>query len=213
MLKGLARIAQPRSDELGFELTTLAPEPKLTAAALPLPLSLCSDRSFQLLSHEHLTWGSLGPLLAHVGRWSQGGELETRQDLNRQRQSELLLPNQKSRVQSPVQGHPHLGVAQITGFGVYLLGTIMWTVSGVIGPKFPRRDLTKAGQGSLTKAAAHWLDKVWKQKARRLHIRAKWSAMVPGGGQRTMAKIPEHPRAFSRLDGIEAGSQKAEPHE
>lgn len=186
----MARIAQPRSDELGFELTTLAPEPKLTAAALPLPLSLCSDRSFQLLPHEHLVWGSLGPLLAQVGRWRQGGELETRQDLNRQRQSELLLPNQKSRVQSPVQGHPHLGVARITGFGVYLLGTIMWTVSGVIGPKFPRRDLTKAGQGSLTKAAAHRLDKVWKQKARRLRTRAKWSAMVPGGGQRAMGQNP-----------------------
>lgn len=107
----MARIAQPRSDELGFELTTLAPEPKLTAAALPLPLSLCSDRSFQLLPHEHLVWGSLGPLLAQVGRWRQGGELETRQDLNRQRQSasqpEVQDPIPRPRAPPPGSGSDH----------------------------------------------------------------------------------------------------------
>lgn len=93
------------------------------------------------------------------------------------------------------------------------MGTIMWAVSGAIGPKFPGRDLTKAGQGSQTKAAAPQMVKVWKQKAGRLRIGAKWSAVVPGGGQHTMAKIPDHPQTFSHLNGIEVGSRKAEPQE
>lgn len=93
------------------------------------------------------------------------------------------------------------------------MGTIMWAVSGVIGPKFPGRDLTKAGQGSQTKTVALQLDKVWKQKAGHLRIGAKWSAVVPGGGQRAMAKIPEHPQTFTRLNGIEVETRKAEPQE
>ena len=56
----------------------------------------------------------------------------TRRDLSSQRQSELLLfPARKSRVQTPPQGSPHLGGAQIAGFGMSLSGAVMQAVAGV----------------------------------------------------------------------------------
>ena len=102
------------------------------------------------------------------------------QDLNRQRPSEqLLLPTRSPGSKVPSKEAPHLGVPQITGLEVGLLGTVMQAVTGVRGSEFPPRELTRAGQGS--EAAALQPDKVCKQKAGHRDLGTKWSVAVPGG--------------------------------